>query len=190
MRTFAVALLLATPVAAQDAPTKAQGLAAWDDIYAVTSHPRCTNCHVGADGIPMWDGLTYGADAVHGMHVLAGESRVGAETMPCRTCHIGAQSGNATPHAPPMIDDAWRLPPAELAWLGKSSDALCAQLRDPETNDGFAMDGLATHLETSAFVAWGFDPGAGRSVPPGTLDEMVVALNLWAAAGTPCASDP
>ena len=85
MRTFAVALLLATPVAAQDAPTKAQGLAAWDDIYAVTSHPRCTNCHVGADGIPMWDGLTYGADAVHGMHVLAGESRVGAETMPCRT---------------------------------------------------------------------------------------------------------
>jgi len=38
-------------------------------------------------------------------------------------------------------------------------------------------------------VAWGFDPGAGRSVPPIGLDEMITALNLWAAAGTPCAND-
>ncbi|MFT7440963.1 MAG: hypothetical protein ACI83E_002463, partial [Sulfitobacter sp.] len=33
-------------------------------------------------------------------------------------------------------------------------------------------------------------PGGGRSIPPVGLDEMVIALNLWAAAGTPCASDP
>jgi hypothetical protein len=190
MRALALALLVAAPVAAQDAPTKAQGLAAWDEIYAVTSHPRCTNCHVDEGGVPMWNGLIYGADMAHGMRVQADESRVGAETLPCRTCHIGAASANATPHAPPMIDDAWRLPPVELAWLGKSSKDVCEQLRDPETNDGFAMDGIASHLETSAFVAWGFNPGAGRSVPPGTLDEMVVALNLWAAAGTPCANDP
>lgn len=190
MRTLALALVLAAPVAAQETPSRSDGLAAWDAIYAVTSHPRCTNCHVGDSGVPMWNGLTYGADAVHGMHVQAGESRVGAETMACRTCHISAQSDNATPYAPPMIDDAWRLPPTELAWLGKSSDEVCAQLRNPETNDGFDMPGLAAHLETSPFVAWGFAPGAGRDTPPGTLDEMVVALTLWAAAGTPCATDP
>ena len=190
MRALILALILAAPVAAQDIPSRDDGLAAWDEIFAVTSHPRCTNCHVGDAGVPMWNGLIYGSDAVHGMHVQAGESRVGAETMACRTCHISAQSDNATPHAPPMIDDAWRLPPAELAWLGKTSDEVCAQLRNPDTNDGFAMDELATHLETSLFVAWGFAPGAGRDEPPGTLDDMVDALKLWAAAGTPCAGDP
>mgnify|MGYP005990765535 FL=1 len=190
MRGLVLALLIAGPAAAQDTPTMAQGLAAWDDVYSVTSHPRCTNCHVGEGGIPMWNGLTYGTHAVHGMHVQAGDSRVGAETMPCRTCHIGVASANATPHAPPMIDDAWRLPPAELAWLGKSSEDVCVQLRDPEANDGFEMDELAAHLETSAFVAWGFDPGADRDVPPIGLVEMIAALNLWAAAGTPCANDP
>lgn len=190
MRTLALALIVAAPVAAQDTPSRSEGLSAWDDIYAVASHPRCTNCHVGDDGVPMWNGLSYGTGVVHGMHVQAGESRVGAETMVCRTCHVSAPSRNATPHAPPMIDEPWRLPPAELAWLGKTSDALCAQLRNPETNDGFGMDDLATHLETSPFVAWSFAPGAGRETPPGTLDEMVVALNLWAAAGAPCATDP
>lgn len=189
MRALVIGLLLATPAAAQDQASRADGLAAWDEIYAVASHPRCTNCHVGDDGVPMWNGLSYGTDVPHGMYVHADISRVGAETMPCRTCHISAQSNNATPHAPPMIDDAWRLPPEELAWLGKSSTEVCAQLRNPDTNDGFAMDGLATHLETSRFVAWGFAPGAGRSTPPGTLDDMVAALNLWAAAGTPCADD-
>lgn len=190
MRTLLIGLLLATPAVAQDQATRAVGLAAWEDIFAVASHPRCTNCHVGDDGVPMWNELGYGADAAHRMYVHAGESRVGAETMPCRTCHISKNSDNATPHAPPMIDDAWRLPPPELAWLGKSSEEVCAQLRNPDTNNGFAMDGLATHLETSAFVAWGFAPGAGRSAPPGTLDDMIAALDIWAAAGTPCADDP
>ncbi len=137
----------------------------------------------------MWNGLGFGTDTPHGMYIRAGESRVGAETMPCRTCHVSAVSANATPHAPPKIDDAWRLPPVELAWHGRASEEVCVQLRNPDTNDGFEMDALAEHLDTSAFVAWGFTPGADREAPPGSLDDMIKALGLWAAAGTPCASD-
>ena len=67
MRALAIALLLAAPAAAQDTSiTRQDGLEAWDRIFAVTAHPRCTNCHVGDTGQAMWDGLGYGADTVHG----------------------------------------------------------------------------------------------------------------------------
>lgn len=183
------ALLLAAPAVAQEKPSQAEGLAAWERIYGVTQHPRCTNCHVGADGVPMWAGLGYGPEAVHGMNVQAGESRMGAETIPCAACHVTSSAANTRPHAPPHVDDDWRLPPVELAWLGKTSEAVCAQMRDPETNDGHDLASLLDHLRNSAFVQWSFTPGAGRSVPDGSLDALVQDVALWGAAGMPCAAD-
>lgn len=187
------AALLAAPAAAQEAAqdsvTRDAGLAAWQRIFTVTSHPRCTNCHVGARGLPMWQGLGYGPEAVHGMKVQAGESRIGAESIPCAACHVTSAAANTTPHAPPHIDDAWRLPPVELEWFGKTSAEVCAQLRDPERNDGHDIASLVDHLRNSAFVAWGFTPGAGRSAPKTTLDALVHDVTLWGAAGTPCATD-
>lgn len=178
-------LLQGGAASAQEA-TREEGLAAWDRIYAVASHPRCTNCHVGLQEEPMWNGLGYGTDVVHGMGVKAGESRIGAESMPCRTCHISAVGRETAAHAPAQIDDAWRLPPVELDWLGVESAALCAQLRDPDRNDGFDIAGLAEHLTRSPFVAWGFDPGGGRSAPPGSPEDMARDVETWGAAGTPC----
>ncbi|SDF56579.1 hypothetical protein [Sulfitobacter delicatus] len=186
------AALLAAPAAAQETPqnaTREEGLAAWERIFTVTSHPRCTNCHVGDSGQPMWEGLGYKPDAVHGMNVQAGESRIGAESITCDACHVTSAAANTVPHAPPHIDDAWRLPPVELDWLGKTSAEVCAQLRDPDTNDGHDIASLVDHLRNSAFVAWGFTPGAGRSAPEGSLDALVHDVNLWGAAGTPCATN-
>lgn len=177
-------------VAAQTTSLADNGSAPWNDIFAVVSHPRCTNCHVGADGVPMWNDQRSDEKVAHGMYVRAGESRIGAETMPCRTCHVTATSDNGIRHAPPQIADAWRLPPVELAWLGRSSAALCRQLRDPDRNGGLDTAQLAVHLETSEFVAWSFDPGAGRSAPPGTLSDLQIALDRWVAAGTPCETTP
>ena len=182
---------LATAVSAEDAvPTATrsieEGLAAWGKIYAVASHPRCTNCHVGASGAPMWEGLGYGAARLHGMNIRAGESRIGAETIPCRTCHLTQDSANALPHAPPHILEAWRLPPVELAWLGKSSAEVCAQLKNPETNDDHSIAELADHVTSSPFVAWGFKPGAGRTAPEGSTTTLARQITLWGAAGTPC----
>ena len=78
------------------------GLAAWSHIYEVTSHPRCSNCHVGASNIPMWSGPSYGRTRPHGMNINAGESRIGAESLLCSTCRLARGSGiNPTPHAAP-----------------------------------------------------------------------------------------
>ncbi|MEP4012228.1 MAG: hypothetical protein ABJL92_09435, partial [Sulfitobacter sp.] len=76
--SICAALMLAAPATAQGDPNRVEGLAAWDRIFTVTSHPRCTNCHVGEEGQPMWQALGYGSEAVHGMNVRAGESRIGA----------------------------------------------------------------------------------------------------------------
>ena len=184
MKQLAALMVVLAPLSAQ-----ADGLAAWDRIYAVASHPRCTNCHVGDSGRPAWDGLGYGAARLHGMNIVAGESRIGAETIPCRVCHIGAAGPNAVPHAAPQIDEAWRLPPVELAWLGKSSGDVCGQLRNPDANDGFDLAGLVEHVQQSAFVRYGFNPGAGRVPAPGSVDDLARDLQLWAAAGSPCVGD-
>lgn len=180
-------LILGTGVAAQDADiSRAAGLAAWDRIYEVASHPRCSNCHVGANEPPMWQGLGYDGGVEHGMGVEAGESRIGAETIPCRTCHVTSDRGNTVAHAAPHVMDAWRLPPVELAWFGVGSAALCRQLRDPETNDGHDFADLVAHLRRSPFVAWGFAPGGGRNAAPGGVESLVQDVNRWGAAGAPC----
>lgn len=190
MRLVFALMVAAAPALAQEVVTpqipREEGLAAWDRIFEVTSHPRCTNCHVGDAGIPMWEALGYGEERVHGMGIVAGDSRIGAESVPCRTCHVTSARANTVPHAPPHIDDAWRLPPIELEWLDKSSAEVCAQMRDPETNDGKTIAELVEHLQTSAFVAWGFDPGAGRSAPTGTVEDIARDVALWGEAGTPC----
>ena len=184
MRVAAVLAFIALPFAGHAQDT---GEAAWARIFEVASHPRCTNCHVGGDGRPAWDNLGYGPKRLHGMNIVAGESRIGAESIPCRACHIGAAGDNAVPHAAPQVDDAWRLPPTELAWRGKSSAEICAQLRDPDTNDGFSPEELVEHVRTSVFVAYGFTPGAGRDPAPGTLADLTRDFEIWTAAGMPCA---
>ncbi|MDF1729383.1 MAG: hypothetical protein P1U53_16705 [Sulfitobacter sp.] len=176
-------LLVGGPVVAQD---RAVGLEAWDRLYEVASHPRCTNCHVGPQEEPMWEGLVYGTGARHGMNILAGDSRIGAETIPCRTCHVTSDRPNSRARAAPQILEAWRLPPVELAWLGASSADLCRQMRDPDRNDGHDIASLIEHVRNSPFVAWSFTPGGGRVPAPGSTESFAADLDLWGAADMPC----
>lgn len=185
--TCLLAVLNAGGAAAQDdAALREAGLAAWDRIYAVASHPRCTNCHVGAQDAPMWEGLSYGAGARHGMNIQAGESRIGAESIPCRACHVTSDRANTRAHAAPHILEAWRLPPVELDWLDETSADLCGALRDPDRNDGFEIADLVAHVQSSPFVAWGFTPGAGRSAPAGNVESLAQDIAAWGEAGAPC----
>ena len=174
---------------AEGSVTIDQGLAAWDRIYQVTSHPRCSNCHVGADNRPMWSGPSYGKTRPHGMNVQAGESRIGAETIPCSTCHIERDSLNDMPHAAPQVAMAWQLAPVEAEWFGKSSTEVCNQLRDPERNDGRTFLDIAGHLDHDLILHWAWNPGGSREPAPFSLQEHVDDVLAWGVAGMPCEND-
>ena len=166
-----------------------QGLTAWDRIYQVTSHPRCSNCHVGASNRPMWSGPAYGRTRTHGMNVNAGESRIGAETIACSTCHAYRETYNAAPHAAPQVAADWRLPPVEAEWFGKTSEDVCNQLRDPERNGDRTYLELANHLDHDVILHWAWTPGGGREPAPFTLQDHVNDILAWGVAGMPCAND-
>ena len=197
---IALSLTLATPVWAEgenltiDPPaegsvTRAAGLEAWGRIYEVTSHPRCSNCHVGADNRPMWSGPTYGRTRKHGMNINAGESRIGAETVLCSACHAYREGLNDTPHAAPQVAMNWQLAPVEAEWFGKSSVEICNQLRDPERNGGRDMLALASHLDHDLILHWAWNPGGGREPAPYSLQEHVNDILAWGVAGFPCEND-
>ena len=167
--------------------SKAQGLDAWSRIYEVTSHPRCSNCHVGADNRPMWSGPSYGRTRPHGMNINAGESRFGAETLTCVTCHV-PRSGDPDPkpHTPPQVAMEWQLAPVEAEWFGKSSEQVCNQLRDPTRNGGRTFLEIANHLDHDVILQWAWNPGGGREPAPYSLQDHVNDVLAWGVAGMPC----
>lgn len=176
---------------AEGSVTQAQGLEAFARIYEVTSHPRCSNCHVGASNRPMWSGPSYGKTRRHGMNINAGESRIGAEFIPCATCHSTSVSGqpNNIAHSAPRVGIDWRLAPVEAEWFGKSAAEICAQLRDPERNGDRTIAEIASHLDHDLILHWAWNPGGNREAAPYSLQEHVNDVLAWGAAGTPCPSE-
>lgn len=173
--------------------TTDEGDAAWTRIHTVLSHPRCLNCHVGPDNIPLWTTTTSAPTRIHGMHINAGDSRIGVETLPCKTCHQTSTRPNAVPHAAPHTGMDWQLAPVEFQWVGRSSAEICAQLRDPDRNGGRDAADLIEHIthdaEVIGFITWSFDPGSGREPAPGSLQAHLEDMATWTAAGMPCPTD-
>ena len=174
---------------AEGSVSRADGLEAWTRVYDVTSHPRCSNCHVGANNIPMWSGPSYGNARPHGMNINAGDSRIGAEYLQCSACHAYREGVNDVPHAAPQVAMNWQLPPVEAEWFGKTSDEICNQLRDPERNGGRDFNDIASHLEHDLILHWAWNPGEGREPAPYSLQEHVNDILAWGVAGYPCAND-
>lgn len=165
---------------------RATGLEAWARIYEVASHPRCSNCHVGESGIPMWSGPSYGETRPHGMGIRAGESRIGNETLPCSTCHVRSDRPQTIPHAAPRANGDWQLAPAGAGWFGRSSNWVCEQLRDPERNGGMDYLKLANHAGHDVILLWAWSPGPGREPAPYSNAEHRMDIHIWGAAGQPC----
>ena len=164
----------------------AMGLEAWSRIYEVASHPRCSNCHTGASDVPMWSGPSYGKTRPHGMRIRAGESRIGAEYLACSTCHSVSEQPQTIAHAAPRVGASWRLAPVEADWFGKSSEDICAQLRDPALNGDRDYQALAEHLGHDVILHWAWSPGPAREPAPYSLQEHVRDMHIWGAAGQPC----
>ncbi|GEP56770.1 hypothetical protein [Reyranella soli] len=170
--------------------SRAEGLEAWKRIEAVVTHPRCANCHVDARAIPIWTPAGESKSRIHGMNIRGGESRIGAETVPCSTCHVTSKLPNPPAPAPLHAGIDWQLAPVEFIWFGKSGSEICAQLKDSKRNGGRDAAGLVEHLKhdasLSGFIPRAWAPGTGRTPPPGTFEDHVRDMALWGAAGQPC----
>lgn len=182
--------IAAPPMPAPGSVSAAQALEAWTRIEAVVTHPRCANCHVGPDNVPMWTIVGETETRPHGMHVNAGESRIGAETLQCSTCHVTSAMPNDMPQAPPHAGVDWQLAPVEMQWFGMSGRDICAQLKDPARNGGRDGAGLVEHLVHDAnlkgTIHWGFVPGGGREPAPGGFENHLRDIQTWVAGGQPC----
>jgi len=158
--------------------------------YEVASHPRCSNCHTDASGVPMWSGPSYGKTRPHGMNINAGISRIGAETMMCSTCHVTLPKtdakANAMPNSAPKVATAWLLAPAKAHWFGKSSHYICNQIKDPERNGNRTIKQVAEHLDHDVILHWAWKPGGNREPAPHSLQILMDSLMKWSAAGAPC----
>jgi hypothetical protein len=143
----------------------------------------------------MWSGSEYGSEArPHGMNINAGESRMGAEYIPCGTCHRHENAD--VPHGPPGArpppdhpdEPWWLLPPVSMQWFGKSSAEICEQIKDRKRNGERSIAEIAGHVAKDPKVAWGWTPGPGRAPAPYSAGQLVDFINKWDKAGAPCPS--
>jgi hypothetical protein len=157
--------------------------ALFTDFVSVLRHPRCMNCHSngdfprqGDDGHP------------HIMNVRRGPDGHGVTAEKCSTCH---QDHNlAGEHMPPGAPN-WGLPPSAMPmiWQGLSDAQICRAIKDPKQNKNRNLDQLVEHLTEDKLVAWGWNPGEGRTPVPMSHEEFSARVKKWRAAGAPCPAE-
>ena len=152
-------------------------------VYRVLQHPRCMNCH------PAGDAPLHGDDShPHSFQVKRGQDGLGEPGARCSKCHQATNQPGE--HRPPGTS-VWHLPSAKmpLVFQGRTPAQLCKQLLDQKTNGGFTMARLFEHVEDHALVKWGWQPGEGRSKPPGTHAGFVEAVRDWIQTGPSCPAE-
>ena len=121
----------------------------------------------------------------------------------CTSCHgvendpITGIPGTTNPHFNPGqpllglgagVDGlgiiAWRAPQL-------SGPQLCANLLNMALNGNRTPAQLLQHITTEPLVKWAFNPGIrpngqGRTTPPISQANLILALEDWIAEGTPC----
>lgn len=169
----AAAAMCARTLAAQTA-----GKSLFDPIASVLTHPRCINCHQ-AESPRQTD-----AKIRHLPLVVRGTDGHGAPTQRCQTCHQTSNTGDSG--IVPGVA-GWGLAPLSMLWEGKSKQYICEQIKDPARNGGRRTgDQVIEHMKSDPLVLWAWHPGYGRTQPPLTHAELVVALEAWVRAGRPC----
>jgi hypothetical protein len=167
--------------------TRAEGLAAWQQIYSVLKHPRCINCHTATNYPQQGDDRHR-----HFANVVRGGDGEGVPALQCITCH---QEANADSTGVPGAD-AWRLAPLSMKWQDRgdiilSSAKVCRAITDKSKNNNLDGPGLLKHHTEEPLVLWAFSPGRRidgqmRALPPLTHQQFVEATRKWVEAGTPC----
>jgi mono/diheme cytochrome c family protein len=175
--------------ARRSADARAQGLAAWQQVYSVLTHPRCINCHTATDYPQQGDDRQR-----HFANVVRGPEGKGVPGLNCASCH---QETNAESTGVPG-EHNWHLAPLSMRWQDQndkplSSAAVCRAVTDRSKNHNLDGAGLLKHHAEDALVQWAWQPGRRpdgtmRTLPPLTHEEFVAATRRWVEAGTPCPS--
>jgi hypothetical protein len=173
--------------AAPPAARRADGLAAWEKVYTVLTHPRCINCHTSTDYPQQGDDRHR-----HVTNVIRGAEGKGVPGLNCASCH---QERNAESTGVPGGHD-WHLAPLSMRWQDVndnplSSAAVCQSVTDRSKNGNLGGRGLLKHHEEAELVLWAWNPGrrpdgTPRTLPPLSHQEFVAATRRWVDAGTPC----
>jgi hypothetical protein len=169
------------------APSRGEGLAAWQQMYSVLTHPRCINCHTATSYPQQGDDRH-----PHHFNVVRGPTGSGVLAFTCAGCHQRSNADSTgVPGAP-----GWHLAPLSMQWQDvrdriMSSSAVCRSVTNRSKNHGLDGPGLLKHHEEEPLVLWAFQPGhavdgSARSVPPLTHDEFVAATRTWVEAAAPC----
>src|SRR5258708_18544501 len=120
----------------------------------------------------------------HTMDIRRGPAGFGVTAVKCSTCHQDHNLWDA--HLPPGAP-AWHLPSPDMPmiWEGLTDGQLCQSIKDPKQNKGRNLNQLVEHLTEDKLVAWGWNPGIGRTPVPIAHDEFSAKVKAWQAAGAP-----
>jgi len=175
--TSMVALAVAGCSRSEAAPAAAGDPALFEPIASVLTHPRCINCHQ-AESPTQTD-----AKIRHRPLMVRGADGHGPPAQPCQTCH---QTTNTADGFVPGVAD-WRLAPLSMLWEGLTKAQICAQIKDPARNgDRHTGEQIIEHTKVDPLVLWAWNPGANRTTPPLSHEQLVKALETWVGAGMPC----
>lgn len=171
------------------AQARTEGLAAWEQVYTVLTHPRCINCHTATNYPQQGEERRR-----HAANVVRGPDGHGVPGLNCVGCH---QKSNADSTGVPGGPD-WHLAPLSMKWQDENdrplpSATVCRQVIDPQRNGNMSAQALLKHHEEAALVLWAWEPGrrpdgTPRTTPPLTHAEFAAATRRWVEAGTPCPS--
>src|SRR5215210_8279810 len=122
----------------RSAARSADGLAAWQQVYSVLTHPRCINCHTATNYPQQGDDRHR-----HFANVIRGPEGKGVPALNCATCH---QEANADSTGVPGGHD-WHLAPLSMKWQDTndnplSSAAICRAVTDRSKNENLDGPGL------------------------------------------------
>jgi hypothetical protein len=172
-------------------PKQEAGLAAWQQVYSVLTHPRCINCHTATNYPQQGDDRHR-----HFANVVRGPGGKGVPALQCITCH---QEANADSTGVPGAHN-WHLAPLSMRWQDLnnkilSSADICRAITDRSRNDNMNGDALIRHHQQEPLVLWAFQPGrridgSMRTLPPLTHEQFVEATREWVEAGMPCPQNP
>jgi hypothetical protein len=167
--------------------SRAQGIAAWEQVRSVLVHPRCINCHTAVDYPQQGD-----TRRRHFANIVRGPDGHGVPALQCATCH---QESNADSTGVPGSHN-WHLAPLSMAWQDRndrplSSAAICRAITDRRKNHNMDGPALVKHNAEDKLVGWAWEPGRDihgvpRTLPPLSRAEFAEATSRWVEAGMPC----